>query len=261
MYIFDELRKEAIKHAAAYRELCEKISQKIDSELDDITLDAQSTLFSNGFEKGKIYRILEGLITLSVNEVDIIIFEEGDIVGEWLVDAEGIVLRTDFAVRVDQFSNAVLETKLCSDFDLVSLWFSALADYTKFITYCYAQVSKDDKQATPEVLKYKRGDVIITEGEKSDSVFTLLNGEAVASVNGIEVGKIFEDEIFGALGPLTDRPRTATVTASKSCSVLSLPKDNFEQLISSRPHTVFKLIEDMASKIEALNDKLVSISS
>ena len=89
MYIFDEICKEAIKHASAYKELCEKISEKIDTELDDITLDAQSTLFSSGFEKGKIYKILDGLITLSVKGIDIIVFEEGDIIGDWLIDAEG----------------------------------------------------------------------------------------------------------------------------------------------------------------------------
>ena len=173
----------------------------------------------------------------------------------------GIELKTDFAVRVDQFTNAALETKLCSDLNLLSLWFSALADYAKFITYCLAQMSRDEEQPVPDITKYKSGDVIITEGEDGDSVFTLLSGEAIALVDGVEVGRIFEDEIFGALGPLTNRPRTATVKALKSCSVLSLPKDNFEQLVASRPHTVLKLIEDMASKIEALNNKLVSINS
>jgi len=75
------------------------------------------------------------------------------------------------------------------------------------------------------------------------------------------VGDIRRDELFGAIAALTDTPRTATVKADVSCSVLVVPSTSFKALLTSRPDTVTKLIEDMARTIISTNDKILSLES
>ncbi len=103
-------------------------------------------------------------------------------------------------------------------------------------------------------------EVIIKQGTSGDEVYTLLNGHANVIVDGIIVGEVLADEIFGALAALTDMPRTASVVASQNCSVLSIEKDKFIELIQNRPLTVLKMVQDMARTIVDLNKKVVDQS-
>ncbi|MEZ4753532.1 MAG: cyclic nucleotide-binding domain-containing protein [Bdellovibrionota bacterium] len=261
MYLADESDRTTIEHANAYQHLCATITSQLEHELANITLDAQSELYLTKFQQGKIFKIREGVVKLSFKDRDLIYFEAGDLIGEWLVDQTSLALKTDFAVVVDQYDRGTFEANLCSDLNLINSWFDLLSFQLKFVLRNYGNIISDDQQPIPDIKRFTQGEVIIAEGESSDLVFTMLSGEASVTVAGIEVGQISKDEIFGALGPLTNQLRTATVTANSNCSVLALPSDNFEQLIASRPHTVHKLIEDMAAKIVALNQKLVDFSS
>ncbi|MCB0317310.1 MAG: cyclic nucleotide-binding domain-containing protein [Bdellovibrionales bacterium] len=260
MYTFEEIDHQALKHIESYVEICSLLAAKLTATDENLILNAQSCLFADQSENEDLYKIIEGQVSLCINNIPVIIFEPEDLIGNWLVDNQSLELKTDFAVKTIKYSKKEFDQKISKEPDFSNLWFKALSHYIKFITYCYATASKDCEQPTPEILSFKAGDVIIKEGDLGDTVFTLLSGKAVASVNNIQVGKINENEIFGAIGPLTDKKRTATVTADTPCTVASLKKDNFELLFASRPQTVLKLIKEMAEKIVNLNRKIVEFN-
>ena len=120
------------------------------------------------------------------------------------------------------------------------------------------EIPKQFKPATG-FLQFEEGDVIINQGEQAECVYTLLEGTAVVTHDGIKVGEIKTDETFGAMALFTKQPRNATVTATSSCSVLAVRKDEFMDLVSHQPHVCMGLIEEMADKINQLNRQVYSL--
>lgn len=107
----------------------------------------------------------------------------------------------------------------------------------------------------------KAGEAIIHEGDEAVDVFTLLDGKAEARHQGIKVGDIHPQEIFGALAVFTRQPRMASVIATEDATILAVNKAEFIELIDHQPHICLGLIEEMAAKINELNQQLHSLQA
>jgi CRP-like cAMP-binding protein len=114
-----------------------------------------------------------------------------------------------------------------------------------------------DETAPPEVRYFEAGETMIQQGGTNDEVYTLIEGSAEALVDGVKVGDIKSDEIFGAIAAIAGVPRTASVVATSRCMAISLPKGDFLHLLKSRPSTVLRLIQDMARALASANDRVV----
>jgi CRP/FNR family transcriptional regulator, cyclic AMP receptor protein len=103
------------------------------------------------------------------------------------------------------------------------------------------------------------GETIIHQGNPADLVYTLIEGSADAICDGIKVGEIHQNEIFGALAVFTRQPRIASVVARTDCTVMMVNKDDFIQLIYQQPQISVGVIEEMAAKINELNNQLLAL--
>lgn len=115
----------------------------------------------------------------------------------------------------------------------------------------------EQKSFEPEFLEFEAGDTILHEGDLTDQVMTMLDGEASVQLGGKEVGCIKSGEIFGALSVLTGAPRSASVVARTYCQVHSLKSQDFEYLFKTHSKASLQLVKDMAQIIRSLNEKLV----
>lgn len=106
---------------------------------------------------------------------------------------------------------------------------------------------------------YAAGETIIAQGDTADLVYTLIEGSADALCDGVKVGEIHQNEIFGALAVFTRQKRIASVVAKTDCTVMMVNKDDFVQLIYEQPHLSIGLIEEMAAKINELNNQLLAL--
>ena len=114
--------------------------------------------------------------------------------------------------------------------------------------------------ANMEIRDYPSGQNIIEQGTKAEEVYFMIEGEADVVVNGIAVGNVKKDEIFGSLAALTGKPRGASVTAKEQCLVMVTRAEDFMTLVKTRPMTVATLMQDMARIIGDLNFKVVDLS-
>jgi len=106
---------------------------------------------------------------------------------------------------------------------------------------------------------FAAGETIINQGDSADLVYTLIEGDADAVCDGIKVGEIHQNEIFGALAVFTRQPRIASVVARTDCTVMMVNKDDFVQLIFEQPQISVGLIEEMAAKINELNNQILAL--
>ena len=100
------------------------------------------------------------------------------------------------------------------------------------------------------------GDELIRQGDEAGHVFIITEGHAEAFVEGIKVGDVQKDEIFGAMALFTNEKRSATVIASAPTTVMMIPKEQFLALMQSNPRIAHSLIESMARRIDLMNREL-----
>ena len=92
------------------------------------------------------------------------------------------------------------------------------------------------------------GDVLVTEGERGQSVFILASGGAkvfVRSPSGrnFPVAELREGEFFGEISSLSGRPRSATITASARCELLELDRPTLDEIARTHPRVADVLEE------------------
>lgn len=84
----------------------------------------------------------------------------------------------------------------------------------------------------------------VREGQMSGiAFFVIVEGEASVSVDGAEVARLGPGDHFGELGLISDRARTATVTADTPLRCLKLAIWDFRRFVKDNPDVAWKLLQ------------------
>ena len=111
----------------------------------------------------------------------------------------------------------------------------------------------------PKFRSFSAGDVILKEGEFSQEVLCLVDGDADVIAHGAKVGTVKREEIFGALAAMSGSPRMASVVASKPTTCMVFERDDFEDLLRSHTSVMSKLFEDMARAMHEANARIAKL--
>lgn len=103
-----------------------------------------------------------------------------------------------------------------------------------------------------KILTFTPGDVVVSEGDAPDHLYVISKGEAIATKRDESggyrvVNTLREGDYFGEIGLLTGEPRTATVRAKTSLSLLAMDLGAFRMLVRSSQATA----DDIDSKVIA----------
>jgi CRP-like cAMP-binding protein len=93
----------------------------------------------------------------------------------------------------------------------------------------------------------ERDAVIIRDGDRTDGLYVVLSGEVEVSKDGILLTRLKEGDLFGEISLLQKTPATATVTATRHTTLLRLPREDFDTLISSHPQ-ILVLISELSDE-------------
>ena len=106
---------------------------------------------------------------------------------------------------------------------------------------------------------YKKGDVIIKEGDRDGRVFVVISGEVrVVKDRGKEGENLLavfkSDNYFGEMAILDDYVRAASVIASKDTEVLSLDQWNLREEIIKNPSIAIELLQILSRRLRIAQD-------
>ncbi len=108
------------------------------------------------------------------------------------------------------------------------------------------------------------GEVIFAQGESSDQVGFLLEGEVeVVRMLGrreIVVGIVHSGEYFGEMGVIEGRPRSATLRARTEVVARFLERRDFLDEISRHPDLARELLLRLSERLRAADDRVVKLS-
>jgi len=108
------------------------------------------------------------------------------------------------------------------------------------------------------------GQVLCKAGENSTSMFILLSGTLAVQSGDVELAKITPVDIVGEMGVVTNQPRCATLVASGSATVITVPKMQFDALLKTdvdMAARIYKnMLDSLSQKLRVNNDKLTGRS-
>lgn len=112
---------------------------------------------------------------------------------------------------------------------------------------------------------YKSGGVVFAEGEESNLVYRVLEGEAevIKENAGREVvlGSVTSGDFIGEMSVLVGRPRSATVRATRGLVVEVIPREDFLARISQDNAAAFRLLTRMAERLRASNAAFTEVTT
>jgi hypothetical protein len=102
---------------------------------------------------------------------------------------------------------------------------------------------------------YRRGDVVIREGQPGNSLFMTAAGSLRvfrkdASGKQVPLGDLREGSFFGEMSVLSGKPRTASVVALSECELLELDRPTLDGIVAQHPH-VWQVMQEFAAQRKA----------
>ncbi|MGA2506285.1 MAG: cyclic nucleotide-binding domain-containing protein [Chitinispirillaceae bacterium] len=107
-------------------------------------------------------------------------------------------------------------------------------------------------------VEIEQGRVVFRQGDKSDFLYYIINGQYDVYVNENKVSFLGPDDLFmGEMSFLLDNRRSATVTARTPGRLIKLSKKEFVTAIRKKPHYALFLARLLAQRVQRANQKSV----
>ena len=101
---------------------------------------------------------------------------------------------------------------------------------------------------------FPAGSVVVREGDEHGvGFFVVAEGEGTVSVGGKEVGKVKPGDHFGVVALISDRKRTATITADTELKTLVMTFWDFRAFVKGDAEVAWKLLEHVGSLLHDRN--------
>jgi len=247
--------------AAKLRSLTELLCAPVTPADDPVVIEASSDIFAD-ISPTRALRIVEGQVDYYLHNKLVMHFEAGDLLGlPGTLNLPQGQFSCDRQVTLLAYERDALVEHANSDLKSQRNWAYMLLCSISYYEQALTQELRTEFHPTAGFLHYRAGETIINQGDVADRVYTLLEGNADAVCDEVKVGEINANEIFGALAVFTRQPRMASVVASSDCTVLAVRKEEFISLIEHQPQICMGLIEEMAAKINQLNNQLLQLKA
>ena len=111
--------------------------------------------------------------------------------------------------------------------------------------------------------EFRKGDVIIREGDKLSSLYLLIQGTILITKSGYDtpISRLNPGAVFGEMSFLTKKPRFSNVIANDNVQVMKMDEVFFKDI---RPEIKDKikdyLIELLINRLDTMNESLSKIA-
>jgi CRP-like cAMP-binding protein len=98
-------------------------------------------------------------------------------------------------------------------------------------------------------LDIREGTVLTREGRPGREFFVLVDGNARVTKGGKKVADLSAGDWFGEIALITNRPRTATVTATSPGDVLVITDRRFHSVVETMPSIALKVLATVGERL------------
>ena len=98
-------------------------------------------------------------------------------------------------------------------------------------------------------LDIREGTVLTREGRPGREFFVLIDGTALVTKGGKKVADLSGGDWFGEIALITNRPRTATVTATSPGDILVITDRRFHSVVETMPSIALKVLATVGERL------------
>lgn len=226
-----------------------------------LQLDATDDLIPQ-LPADQLFLLNDGVINGCIGTRPLFYWQEGDVIGlqqgdDWAdcrLCSEGTLRLTPYR-RPEVFQHLFADSRRAEQF------LEYLLGQMAILAHAVAELKPREFRSTNGFKRVEAGETLINQGDAADHVFVIIDGHAEAFVDGLKVGDVAKDEIFGAMAVFTGEPRNATVIAREPSTVMLIPGDQFLSMTRTNPKIAHSLIESMARRIGQLNKQVTQLSA
>ena len=110
---------------------------------------------------------------------------------------------------------------------------------------------------------FKDGEMVVRQGDSSDSAYLILSGKADVIVefggSASTVAQLGESEVFGEMAMLCETPRTATVQAKGELRTLLFEREGMLRLLREFPEMAIEMSRSLAQRLERTTVELARL--
>lgn len=113
---------------------------------------------------------------------------------------------------------------------------------------------------------YRKGQVILRQGEPGESLFVIVSGQVriyTLSLDGHELSMCIccKGDFFGEMALLTDHPRSASAAAMRRTEALVLHRQAFHNQLMSNPQAAVRIIETLSQRLRRTTESIEELVS
>jgi CRP-like cAMP-binding protein len=181
--------------------------------------------------------------------------------GNWLAAGpegagQGASASSEFVSQVRRIARPAFDRRVRADPALAALWDQYRSLEERILLGLAGTLAREDVAPNTRMARYRRDEVIVTEGSAANEVFVMLEGGASVLIQGRAIGGIGEGEVFGEISFLTGQPRSASVVALGSCLVQVIEREQFAAMVKANPQLMVHVATTLATRVVDLNGKL-----
>lgn len=110
--------------------------------------------------------------------------------------------------------------------------------------------------------KFAAGELIFRTGDRSDCAYIIYSGSVEISVDKggeqIALAKLGAGEVFGEMGLVDDKPRSADARAVSTTAVTSVDRSEFFDMLKQDPEFSAVFIAALVRRLRRMNRKLTA---
>jgi len=114
-----------------------------------------------------------------------------------------------------------------------------------------------------ETVRFKAGDVILTEGELGNSAFLVISGSVEIIIGegakARTVATLKDGEVFGEMCLIQRGPRSATVKALTDTDCAIMYYDDFMASMREDPQLAMEFLETLVARLRKMNEMMENL--
>jgi hypothetical protein len=211
--------------------------------------------------KSGIVLIKAGFLKLYYDKKLIRLYSAGDIISLPGKTDVHCSIRSELALRIHYTPYVTfVEQLMTSKNQLLEKWMHYNEIQQRLANSLCSVYLREEFNPDIDIRNYQEGELIIQEGSPPDSLYEMITGEALVTVQNTEVGRIIHGEIFGEISFLTQCTRTASVKTLTPCTVHVIKGNDFDTIATCRPALIKNMARTTAKRLIDVNERLVRIS-
>jgi len=239
------------------RDFVERVLPSINGTVQQRYLAAGESMKMDG---SNLWAVREGNLEVWIDSKLVCCLEEGEVLGPWFSCSTKLeFVSVNDGCHIVGYKNDELSTFFRQAPAAFATWSDLVGAASGYFFNQFAAAKLKGAPPAPKFRQFASGETILKEGEFSGEVLCLVDGDADVISSGAKVGKVKEEEIFGALAALTGAPRMASVVATKPSVCMVFERDAFEDLLRSHTALMSKLFEDLARAMHEANAKIAAL--